>query len=197
MIYHDTTNPNTRGLDSKLLLEGQHIKQHDLQRFAMIDQKAMKIEKDREDKAREKERRQAKAKAEGQAAREEDEQRRSESTENMNAADSGCETSYTDAETSLPNHQSPTEESAEPVYSLDGKQGSGIHQSGSRAPASSTYASNKPKTLASKQPSRGALRCSITEIYGGSANASNRTKTHSTAASTKSKIQGRTLKDIK
>lgn len=198
LIYHDTTNPNTRGLDSKLLLEGQHIKQHDLQRFAMIDQKAMKIEKDREDKAREKERRRAaKAEAEGQAAGDESDRRRSESTERTNGPDSGCETSYTDAESSLPNHRSPsTEENPEPVYS-DGKQGtsSGIHQlAGPRAAPTS---SNKPKMLASKQPSRSALRSSITEIYGGSANAGGRTKTLSTAASAKSKIQGKTLKDIK
>lgn len=195
LIYHDTTNPNTRGLDSKLLLEGQHIKQHDLQRFAMIDQKAMKIEKDREDKAREKERRRAKAEAEGgQADREEGERRRSESTEHMDGPDSGCETSCTDAESSLPNHRSPTEENTEPVYS-DGKQrisGSSIHQQA--GPRAALTSSNKPKMLASKQPSRSALRTSITEIYGGSANAGGRTKTLSTAASAKFKFREKDIK---
>jgi hypothetical protein len=48
LAYHDSTNPNTRGSDTRLLLEGQRIKKPDLQRYASIDQRAMKVQKDRE-----------------------------------------------------------------------------------------------------------------------------------------------------
>jgi hypothetical protein len=51
LAYHDATNPNTRGSDTRLLLEGQRIKKPDLQRYASIDQRAMKLQKDREARA--------------------------------------------------------------------------------------------------------------------------------------------------
>jgi len=54
LIYYDTTNPNTRGIDSKLLLEGVRIKKPDLQRYAIIDQKALKQQMDKEQHEHEK-----------------------------------------------------------------------------------------------------------------------------------------------
>jgi tubulin monoglycylase TTLL3/8 len=54
LVYHDSTNPNTRGHDTKFIVEGQRIKKLDLQRFTAIDQRAMRIQQDHESQAREK-----------------------------------------------------------------------------------------------------------------------------------------------
>lgn len=48
LAYRSSTNPNTRGSDTKLLLEGQRIKKLELLRFTTVDQQAMKLQKDRE-----------------------------------------------------------------------------------------------------------------------------------------------------
>ena len=42
LIYRGTTNPNTKGCDSKFVVEGQRINKADLQRYVTIDRKMMK-----------------------------------------------------------------------------------------------------------------------------------------------------------
>ena len=169
LIHHDTTNPNTRGLDSKLLLEGQRIRKPDLQRYMIIDQKAMKIEKDREEKAKERERRRSKAEAENRAREERERVGAEGNTNNSNsdsaAVDSGCEVSST---INTPLRQSPVEgKSGEftPEEKLDilaSLQASTLPEIGNKK---QDYGVSKPPR--DKQSSRFSLRSSIVEIYGG------------------------------
>ena len=42
LIYRGTTNSNTKGCDSKFVVEGQRINKADLQRYLTIDRKMMK-----------------------------------------------------------------------------------------------------------------------------------------------------------
>jgi len=42
LIYRATTNPNTRGSDTRFIVGGQRINKVDLQRYATIDRKAMR-----------------------------------------------------------------------------------------------------------------------------------------------------------
>ena len=66
LIYQDSTNSNSRGIDCKLLLEGQKIKKLDLQRYTLIDQKAMKVQKEKEARAKERQEKEKRVKEEHQ-----------------------------------------------------------------------------------------------------------------------------------